>query len=1184
MRPEELPARSKPKPLLGRIDSEAWNRISAITDEAMELAASEVSAFLDRTCGEDRDLREAVERLLAADIAATGFLERPVLALDSAPLVVGAAPGIALAPGEEVAGRYRIAQLLGRGGMGEVYEAWDEELSISVALKTLRLPAASEGEAVRQLKRESLLTRAISHPNVCRVYDLGRHGVGEGALGFLTMEVLRGETLAERLQKQGRLPPESALPLVEHMAAGLGAAHQAGVVHRDFKPSNVMIVSKDSREQAVITDFGIARLARAGRTTGTVLTAEDEGELLVGTPAYIAPEQVRGERVGPAADIYALGIVLYEMLTGERPFAGGSAMDVAKRRLVEEPPRPRSVVPELDERWEAVILRCLAREPSRRFGRAEDVAEALAGQVPVEEIETLKIAGRGWHTLPVERDAFIGREKELEGLDHNLSGTSRLVTLLGPGGMGKTRLAARYGWRSLGEWPGGVWFCDLTEARDANGIVSAMAGSLGVPLGPDPIEQLGHAIAGRGRCLVILDNFEQIVEHAGETVSPWMARAVEARFLVTSRARLGLDDEEKIQVVEPLLPEQGLDLFTARARWLRPGLALVGEEAESAREVVRLVEGMPLALELAAARMRVMSASQIVEQMRRRFQLLTGGPGDRHETLAAVIDGSWELLRPWEKSALAQCSVFEGGFTLEAAEAVLNLEAWRESPWVVDVVQSLVDKSLLRTWMPEKSASGIPLEARVGMYESLQEYAHGKLWDQGVEAGAGTGVESALTVEERHGRWYARYGTEEAILARNVHGSAERQRAFKREIDNLVTACRRAVSRGDIETAAEAYLAVSEVLHTRNRIGVSIALAERLLESPMPTYQEVRVLRSLGAARLLSGQIEAASIHSKSALALALELGDRHLEGAVLADLGDILELQGRAEEAKTNFECTLAIGREIGHRHMQAYALHHLGINDLVQGRMDEALTHFESALAIAREVGYRSDEGAILGNLGLMHSKQGRNDEAREYYEQSTAIYREFDLRRGMGIGLMNIGIELAKQGRLDEARSHYEAALTITREIGILRDAGAILCNLGYLCSEQGQMEEAQRHYDEGLVTARQSGNRRVEGVILCHLAGLHLKQGRTMEARGAIVQCEAIFREMKNELELAFVLCVFAETEIAMGDVSAASAVFREAESLAAHLGAAPESELAKELARVRQSFTVKGGAVGEHASS
>ena len=284
-------------------------------------------------------------------------------------------------------------------------------------------------------------------------------------------------------------------------------------------------------------------------------------------------------------------------------------------------------MPELDDRWEAVILRCLAREPRRRFARAEEVAEALAGPSAGRDGRVDGAHGRASaHACrPSGTPSWAGSWSS-EELERNLAGSSRLVTLVGAGGMGKTRLAVRYGWRSLGEWPGGVWFCDLTEARSLNGIASAVAGALGVQLGRgDPVEQLGHAIAGRGRCLMILDNFEQVVEHAAATVGRWLERAGEARFLVTSRERLSLGCRgASAGGRAPLDRDRAWSSSLPGRDGCVRGSSSSAAEAEAAREIVRLVDGMPLAIELAAARMRVMSATQIVSQMRKRFQ-----PADR---------------------------------------------------------------------------------------------------------------------------------------------------------------------------------------------------------------------------------------------------------------------------------------------------------------------------------------------------------------------------------------------------------------------------------------------------------------------------------------------------------------------------------------------------------------------------
>ncbi|HJX28846.1 MAG TPA: protein kinase, partial [Thermoanaerobaculia bacterium] len=306
----------------------------------------------------------------------------PRSVLSSIPSSSGAAPasreeGPAFAAGALLAGRYRIVRFIARGGMGDVYEVDDLELQERVALKTIRPEVARDETAIERFRREIQLARKVTHPNVCRIFDLSHHR-GEdprGAVIFLTMELLSGETLAERLRRTGPLPPDLALPIVRQIAEALQAAHQAGVVHRDLKPGNVILAEGRGGIRAVVTDFGLARREkRLEDPRGAELTGATG---VVGTPAYLAPEQIEGKESTPAVDIYALGIVLYEMLTGRVPFLGDTALLTAVKRLQEPPPSPRVHVPGLARHWEAAILRCLARDPADRFATAPELVEAL---------------------------------------------------------------------------------------------------------------------------------------------------------------------------------------------------------------------------------------------------------------------------------------------------------------------------------------------------------------------------------------------------------------------------------------------------------------------------------------------------------------------------------------------------------------------------------------------------------------------------------------------------------------------------------------------------------------------------------------------------------------------------------------------------------------------------------------
>lgn len=296
--------------------------------------------------------------------------------------------GTLIQVGALIGGRYRVKRFVARGGMGEVYEAWDVLLSERVALKTIN-PVAASADQVRasaRFKQEVQLSRRVADPHVCRIFEFGHHTVpGFGPLAYLTMEFIEGQTLGARLRKGPRLPLEEVVELSRQMLRGLAAAHSVGVLHRDLKSENVMLRSNSAGSngagsnsaspgvlQAVIMDFGLARLLG---DQAHLLTERHE---LVGSAAYMAPEQLEeGSALSRATDVYAFGIVLFEMLTGRLPFDGRSAVAIAMRRLTQKAPAPSSLVPELTGAWDELVLRCLERDVSRRFASTEEVAAAL---------------------------------------------------------------------------------------------------------------------------------------------------------------------------------------------------------------------------------------------------------------------------------------------------------------------------------------------------------------------------------------------------------------------------------------------------------------------------------------------------------------------------------------------------------------------------------------------------------------------------------------------------------------------------------------------------------------------------------------------------------------------------------------------------------------------------------------
>jgi TolB-like protein len=299
--------------------------------------------------------------------------------------------------GELLQKRFKVLRFIAKGGAGEVYEAQDLELRCPVALKVARPEVTGNENAMERFRREIALARQVTHPNVCRIFDIFRQEIPAVSRGgtpretlFLTMELLNGESLASRIHRHGPLTPDEALPLIEDMVDGLKAAHRVGVIHRDFKSANVVLVEEADGTRAVITDFGLARGHMPDNSNPDITMSGT----VVGTPNYMSPEQLTGGEISPHVDMYALGIVIYEMMTGTRPFRGETDLSTAVKRLTEAPASPRIHCPDMDAVWERAILRCLEREPEDRFPSLADLPKALKGELVTSQPPSIKRAQR----------------------------------------------------------------------------------------------------------------------------------------------------------------------------------------------------------------------------------------------------------------------------------------------------------------------------------------------------------------------------------------------------------------------------------------------------------------------------------------------------------------------------------------------------------------------------------------------------------------------------------------------------------------------------------------------------------------------------------------------------------------------------------------------------------------------
>jgi len=753
------------------------------------------------------------------------------------------------------------------------------------------------------------------------------------------------------------------------------------------------------------------------------------------------------------------------------------------------------------------------------------------------------------HNLPAERDAFIGRGAALQHLAERFAAGARLVSVLGTGGMGKTRFAQRFGWTWLGEFPGGVYLCDLSQARSVDGIVQSVAQGLGVPLGKvDPVTQLGNALGGRGACLVILDNFEQVVALAEPTLGQWLDRAPHARFLATSREVLNIGGEQVLEL-EPLEASEAAALFMRRAEAARDDFRLSALDRDAVEPLVKLLDGLPLAIELAAARARIMPPRTLLERMSERFTLLAskGHRRDRQATLRATFDWSWDLLSAPEKRALAQLSVFQGGFSLPAAEALIDVPPQaRATAAPLDLLQSLVEKSLVR-----QRADG-----RFHLLVTVQEYAAEHLRTEGRFDGSGPGAQARA--RQRHCEYFAARGEVNAVADACA------------DLDNLVAACRHAIALDDVPSAVGALEGAWAALYLRGPFRVGLELAERVRGmSACAGPWAARVQRVLGRALRAAGRLAEAGACFESLLNAASAMGDRALASRVLSCLGDLHNHAGRIEKARATLDESLALARELGLRDVEAEVLCGRGNLSENLGDLDEARGYYEAALVVSREAGERRWEGGSLGNLGLLHANQGRLAEARAYYEASLTVVRQLGDRQWEGNTLCNLGLLHHSLGHLAQARTTLGDALVLAKEMGYVRLGAVVMCNLGIVSEAMEDADGARRHFEAALAVSRELGDRRFEGQFLNYLGALHARQGRFEQAWRCLDAAETLLDAVLDKMNLGVVLCSKAEALCLAGDGAQALPLLDRAAALARDVGAEAQSELGIALQRVRR---------------
>jgi predicted ATPase len=616
----------------------------------------------------------------------------------------------ALAPGTQL-GPYEIQSSLGAGGMGVVYRARDTRLGRRVAIKLLPSDLTQDARAQRLFHKEARAASALDHPNICTIHDISQ--TDDGAT-YLVMALYEGVTLSE-LIAHGDIAPEQAIDLTIQLLSGLTRAHAAGIVHRDIKPANLMRTADGTLK---ILDFGVAMLSDG--PLGTDVTEDG----VVGTVAYMSPEQATGLLPDLRSDLWSAGVVLYEMLTGQQPFRGDNALAVAHAiRTADAAPVTRG-----PSQLAVVLRRALEKDRDRRYASADAFLADLrairtaahngaTGSGASGSTASAVTSAERRTNLPRRLPSLIGRDSVLARIASALRDNA-LITLAGFGGVGKTRLAQQVGVDAMSGFRDGVWFVDLAGLAAESEVLPTIARALGIR--EHASEQLGVTLGAALRdreMLLILDNCERMTETIAAFIEEVTPTAPDLKFLATTRAPLGVYGEQVVRV-DGLDAAAAVALFEERAG---QGQVTTVDDRATAAELCRRLDYLPLAIELAAARVRSLSLKEILAKVNQRVSVLkaTDRRAARHQTLEATVSWSYDLLAPEEQSLLNRLSVFVGSFDLAAAERVCigdGIETYE----VVDLLDRLVDKSLV-------TATAGRAATRYHMMDTVREFATQRL-------------------------------------------------------------------------------------------------------------------------------------------------------------------------------------------------------------------------------------------------------------------------------------------------------------------------------------------------------------------------------------------------------------------------------------------------------------------------
>ena len=1000
-------------------------------------------------------------------------------------------------------GNYRLIQLLGRGNFAEVYLGQHIHLHTHAAIKVLHGQLA--GNDLETFLTEARTIARLRHPHIVQILDFGV----ENTIPFLVMDYAPNGNLRQHHSKGVPLPLATVVSYVKQVAEALQYAHEQKLIHRDIKPEN-MLVGRNN--EVLLSDFGIAIVAHNSHSQQTQDTA--------GTIAYMAPEQIQAHP-SPASDQYALGVVVYEWLSGDRPFHG-SLLEIATKHTLVPPPSLCEKAPTLPSTVEHVVLKALAKDPRQRFANVQAFALALeetslpaarsngedAGRtifVSTSEYPTKagQVSGplkMQLNNLPTQLTPLVGREQELTAVCTLLRRPEvRLVTLTGTGGVGKTRLSLQVMADLLADFADGVCFISLAPISNPELVIPTISQTLGLKENGDQLllDPLKASLRDK-QLLLLLDNFEQVLT-AAPRLSELLMACPNLKLLVTSRAVLHIRGEHEYPVPPLALPDlkrlpetetfshyAAVALFLQRAQAVKPDFQLTSANARAIAEICAQLDGLPLAIELAAARIKLFPPQLLLARLSHRLQVLTSRTQDvpaRQQTLRNALEWSYNLLDAAEQQLFRRLSVFVGGCTLEAVEAICN--AFHVGAQLaLDGVTSLIDKSLLQS--TEQSIDAME-ELRFLMLETIREY--------GLEVLAASGEEAAT--RQAHAAYYLTLAeqAEQRLVGPQQTLWLEQ---LEREHDNLRAALRWMLEQGGDgkEMALRLGGALWNFWWPRGYWSEGRDFLERALLASERVAVPVRAKASGVAAGLafIQSDYERAEVLAKESLTLCRELGYQPGIAHSLYRLGNVAWVRGNTMAARSLMEEALGVFRAVNDKEYIAYSLFSLALYANSRSEYVKACPLFEESLALFREVEHKKGIAHTLSQLAqALFISQNDQARVRSLLEECLTLSQEIGFKEGIAASFCLSGQLALSQGDIATARSSAEESVVIYKEMGHRHGTAEALSALGKVATAQGDYALARKLYEESLTISKVLGEQWVIAVCLVGLGEVVAAQG-------------------------------------------------------------------------------------------